>query len=686
MDFQSLKSQRSSRLSSKPFIASVLPAADNRHDNPDHAISANESRVPFAGENPQGEHISESEPSSLVKDALEAPQDSPGLSQSSSDKTTSWDAVYTSVPPTVGIRTTTETGRSLYSQSAFRPGDTIIALRPHISVLSTSHLDSHCSACCSPAEDSQALKRCATCKVVMYCEKACQDRDWPQHKQECSALKQWMTQSPPDASSPSEIGPPNDAIRALARILWRKVKLGTDSTFSKEFGAMQSHRTTKPSDPSTQEAEATTHLAHGLIQYMGLKSPQDLEPFGIRSAGDLVDLVSRFTSNTFTLATPSLSPIGACVSPAVALINHSCDPNAVVVFPRSASSKEHEPLLQVVAIKAIQPGEEISTSYVDTTLPRPLRRQALKETYHFVCKCTLCVPKGKADIDMREAMYCPRRCGGFCLLPTEQDTQAHCLRCGAPLRDPDPVLDVLRIGQEGLEKAERVQSSDPQKAFQLTSNLIPLLVSAGLVPGAHPLLALTRLHTTFLIDQLGASLSSSFSGGQADEHIISPALQDSGNGEGLEQAQTLLDDAIRFSTRSFSGLTQILTYGHPVRGVTLAELGKLLTVDEPKPQHLQSPGGSKTPQAPGPPSPDLNPNSSAYPPSGPARLKLAHQTLLQALQELTIGFGAGKHAGGQTGEEVRRMIVDVEKELSVWKGGVRNALEDQRQAQRPTGR
>lgn len=46
-------------------------------------------------------------------------------------------------------------------------------------------------------------------------------------------------------------------------------------------------------DAMTHEAETTTHLAHGLIQYMGLKSPQDLEPFGIRSAGDLVDLVSR---------------------------------------------------------------------------------------------------------------------------------------------------------------------------------------------------------------------------------------------------------------------------------------------------------------------------------------------------------------------------------------------------------
>jgi hypothetical protein len=60
---------------------------------------------------------------------------------------------------------------------------------------------------------------------------ACQDRDWPQHKQECAALKQWMSQTNPETYETAEIGPPNDAIRALARILWRRMKLGAESPF-----------------------------------------------------------------------------------------------------------------------------------------------------------------------------------------------------------------------------------------------------------------------------------------------------------------------------------------------------------------------------------------------------------------------------------------------------------------------
>lgn len=71
-------------------------------------------------------------------------------------------------------------------------------------------------------------------------------------------------------------------------------------------------------------------------------------------------LLRQFTTNTFTITAPTLDPLGACVSPAVALINHSCDPNAVIVFPRATGSKDEEPLMQVIALKYIAPDEEVS--------------------------------------------------------------------------------------------------------------------------------------------------------------------------------------------------------------------------------------------------------------------------------------------------------------------------------------
>ena len=131
-------------------------------------------------------------------------------------------------------------------------------------------------------------------------------------------------------------------------------------------------------DLNAHDSKVHTHLAHAVVRFLGVNSPQELAEYGIFGAADLVDLVSRvrdsssltmnislifvkFTTNTFTITTPALTPIGACVSPVVALINHSCDPNAVVVFPRAGgeSRKDQEPLMQVVALKYIAPDEEV---------------------------------------------------------------------------------------------------------------------------------------------------------------------------------------------------------------------------------------------------------------------------------------------------------------------------------------
>ena len=139
---------------------------------------------------------------------------------------------------------------------------------------------------------------------------------------------------------------------------------------------------------------------------------------------------------------------------------------------------------------------------------------------------------------------------------------------------------------------------------------------------------MTRLHQELLIDSLGTSFS-----------------------------QEVLDDTIRSAAKYSTGLGNVLTYGHPVRSVALAELGKLLAVDEPSP-----PEGNTTP-------------AGNFPPHGPPRLRLAHQMLVQARNELSIGFGR-VNEGGQLGLDLREIIVRIEKELGVWDDGIRNALED----------
>ncbi|KDQ60288.1 hypothetical protein JAAARDRAFT_191683 [Jaapia argillacea MUCL 33604] len=565
------------------------------------------------------------QPQSFVKPTSEtssSPSNSGTSIASASQTVVSADGLYQVLPTLVEIRQTPSSGRGIFAKEKISRGSIIISTKPHVNVLSTKLLDAFCSACCAPAPPT-GLKRCTRCRALWYCNAACQNSDWTMHKHECSALQKWAKSAPNE-----DVAIPSDAIRAMGRMLTRKKVEGLDSIWAKEVDGMQSHRSSMP----TSAFESHTQLSHFLVKYLGVSSPYELAQYGIAAVADLVDVISRFVTNTVTLTAPDLTPIGIAISPPIALINHSCDPNTVIVFPHAADvPSKDEPLMQAVAIKDISPGEEVTASYIDTTLHRLGRLQMLKESYNFDCQCSLC--SDTTGLDPRESMWCPKSCGGMCPVPTEENPLARCVKCKAAVSSTDAVLDALRVGQEALDKAASVQFADIDKAKQLTSNMNPILTSAGLTPSCHPLLAMTRLHQSLLIATL--------------PH---PPTQDH------------LDETIRTATKAITGLSSVLTEGHPIRGIALAELGKLLIVDEPEPLDLSSPSA-------------VEENKKRYPPSGPPRLKLAYDTLVRARNELLIGFGSASD-GGQVGRDVRECLVRVEAEVGTWKEGVKEALAD----------
>ncbi|KAJ3823176.1 hypothetical protein F5880DRAFT_1482708 [Lentinula raphanica] len=562
--------------------------------------------------------------SSVDRPAISAPieESQPGHEP---QKASSDEKLYNALPNSLEIRHSEVNGRGLWTTSTIKAGVVIFVTKPFASALSTSNLSSYCSSCFAPSS-SNGMRRCTKCRIAHYCDSICQTNDWAIHKLECTSLQKWFQAAPS-----SDIGPPSDAVRCLSRMLWKLQKRGFDTIQAKEIANMQSHR--KSLKPSAYETH--TYLAQSLVQYMNFSNPADMTQYHLSSAADLVDTVSRFITNTFTVTDPTLVPLGAAVSPVVALINHSCDPNAVVVFPRVFSDpKNNEPLMHVVAIRDIQPEEDlfILTSYIDATLPTRLRQQSLNETYNFECRCGLCSMVG---VDPRMALNCPKNCGGLCPLPIEDVDHplVRCFKCHAVVHSVEAALDALRVSQEGLDKATALQFRDPEKSLRLTTNLIPILISAGFPPSSHPLLGLTRLHQQLLT-----------------ESFPNPLTQDH------------LDETIRTASQNVNGLTTLLREGHPVLAIALVGLGKLLAVDEPSPRASDSDLFQK----------EL---TQVYPPSGLPRLQLAYQTLLRARTMLSIGFGV-VNEGGQVGKEVREMIVALEKEIGVFKQGVRNVFED----------
>ncbi|KAJ7848665.1 hypothetical protein B0H14DRAFT_3086138 [Mycena olivaceomarginata] len=515
--------------------------------------------------------------------------------------------IYKSIPEYLEIRTSPTSGRGLWTTKPCNPGQVILAVKPHAAALSNERLDLYCSQCFGEGNHA-SLKRCTKCQAVYYCDSTCQNADWPLHKNECVALQRIL------ASGETSI--PSEAIRCLGP------NYGPLSAWTREIDLLQSH--TKDIEPAAYELHA--HLAISLVRYLGLSSPSEIASFGMASGADLANFVSRFVTNTFTITDPSLTPLGVSVSPPVALINHSCDPNAVV-----------EPLMQVIALRDIVAGEEILTAYIDTTLPKALRQASLRETYLFSCACALCT--SAVPVDPRESVWCPKACGGMCPTPTEgkpcppPNSLSQCTKCRAVLQKTDEVLDAVRIGQQALDKATLLQFSDPAKSKQLSSKLGP--------PRHHtPSLALTRLHTALLI----ADLHHPQSQAQSDAPTTPTPTP--------TEAQAALDEAVVAATKAVTGLEGILHYGHP-----------LLAVDEPAPR---APGTAAE-------------EALRYPPSGVKRLRLALETLMSARGELGVGFGA-PNEGGVVGRTVRDDIVRLERELAVWKKGLGEALRDAKEA------
>lgn len=148
---------------------------------------------------------------------------------------------------------------------------------------------------------------------------------------------------------------------------------------------------------------------------------EDLIASTFPSSTDLLDFCCRFAVNTFSLSDPFLSEIGVAVSPLLAMLNHTCQPNSAFLFPDYATAKNKKPM-RVIATEAIEPGTEITTSYLAGALRGSKRREHLKEHYQFDCGCELCEIELTDDqyVDPRESLSCPdSKCDGLINIPSE---------------------------------------------------------------------------------------------------------------------------------------------------------------------------------------------------------------------------------------------------------------------------
>lgn len=78
----------------------------------------------------------------------------------------------------------------------------------------------------------------------------------------------------------------------------------------------------------------------------------------------------------------SFATVGFCVDTFPAMINHSCDANVTWIN----NGRE----LRFIALRDIQPGEELTTSYVAERVQFALRKEQLLKWWGIDCECKWC--------------------------------------------------------------------------------------------------------------------------------------------------------------------------------------------------------------------------------------------------------------------------------------------------------
>ncbi|WFD20605.1 hypothetical protein MCAP1_002852 [Malassezia caprae] len=475
-------------------------------------------------------------------------------------------------------------------------GTTLVALEA-VSVLNTTQLGVRCHYCYARRE--QGLLRCSRCRFARYCDATCQAAGWKiaRHRDECEALQRWYAGA--DAL-PDLDRDPGPSVRVLAQLLWLRRRRGP--AWWAPFAAMQSHR----QDASAVQKDEAAQIAVRLAKFIGAEA--GLRTLGIDSAKALLELVCQYQTNAFTLTDAQLDPIGAALEPTVALLNHSCTPNAVVVF---SSATEHTRCpIEVVALRDLTEGEPVYTSYVDLAAPLPVRQQTLQERYHFTCACRLCTRS--RWVDPRTARWCARPgCHGW-VAPAARPC---CRQCRAGETDTEAKEALVAEALELVPKIHRGMHTQLDESLVVQLRAMLPRISAVVPPSHYAMWTLVHAAHVLAIERC-----------DWDEATQLTMLLCAGM-----QARGARDEP-----------STLYPAGHPQRAVLLATLGRLL---------LQ--------EAPSTPSPLLA-RTVPMPTTPEARARLAHTVLRQALTEAERGFGS-RTRGGWVAESVRASLRNVEQ-------------------------
>ncbi|WVZ60218.1 hypothetical protein U9M48_010269 [Paspalum notatum var. saurae] len=321
-------------------------------------------------------------------------------------------------------------GRGLVAARTFFPGEDILSQEPYASTPNRILVASSCDHCFA----SGNLKKCSMCRVTWYCGSDCQKEEWKLHQLECRAMAA-LSEDRKKMLTPT--------IRLMVRLVLRR-KLQNEKAIPSSgidnynlVDALESHISKVDENQLVLYAQMA-NLVSLILPSLKL----DLK--------EIAHTFSKFACNAHTICDPELRPLGTGLYPVISIINHSCVPNAVLIFDG-----------RTAYVRALQPigiDEEVSISYIETASVTKKRHNDLKQ-YFFTCTCPRCV-KGSEEDAILEGFRCKNQaCDGF-LLPDSGKKAYTCQKCGVS-RDDEEVKKM---------RSEILLLSDKASSFRSSGN------------------------------------------------------------------------------------------------------------------------------------------------------------------------------------------------------------------------
>ncbi|KAI1213976.1 uncharacterized protein F4807DRAFT_207617 [Annulohypoxylon truncatum] len=322
------------------------------------------------------------------------------------------------LPPDLRLRRSPGRGRAVIATRAFSAGSTIgefsdqgPSATPTVAVPDSHHISETCSHCLkvtasllnslsysstlnldpnagsssittspSPSPSAPVVPRgavasvraCTACRITYYCSTACQRASWDlvHGRGECKAYKRARIQA---AKEGCPAVPPTP-VRTLMQVLLRPEML--EAAYE-----MEGHEGQDRTAPGTSVLEMMLQV-RAALDWLG-RSTRDEENVAVG-----MDVTCKLQVNSFNRKDADFGQSGMYVNPALAMVNHSCIPNAYVSFTGRKAILH--------AYQDIKKGEEITISYTEHDCSRPQRQHHLKTHYYFDCECLRC----KEDLDV----------------------------------------------------------------------------------------------------------------------------------------------------------------------------------------------------------------------------------------------------------------------------------------------